>query len=140
MGRILAIDYGKKRVGLAITDREQKVAFPKKILSVNSEKDFLQKLKDIVASEEIEKIVIGLPKNRDGTLTPLGQQILQIAKTIQKNFNCPVDLIDETFTSKEAENFLIEMDVTRKKRQKLTDKIAAMLILRAYLEKNKNET
>jgi len=134
MGRLLAIDYGEKRVGLALSDAEQRIVFPAKNLNIKSENEFLLELKKIITAESIEKIILGVPKNRDGSLTSRGKQIIELAATIQKNFNCPVVLIDETFTSRQAEDFLIEMDVSRQTRKKITDKIAAVFILQSYLQ------
>jgi len=134
LGRILAIDYGQKRVGLAVTDPLKIIATG--LTTVHS-KDIFSYLELYLSKENIEKIVVGYPVN----LKNEGAQSLQfinpfIKKLIKKFPNTEIDTYDERFTSKMAQAAMIEGGLKKKDRQNkaLTDKISAVIILQSYLE------
>lgn len=134
MGRILAIDYGRKRVGIAVTDPLKIIA--NGLTTVHS-KDIFIFLEDYLKKEEVEIIVVGYPVN----LKNEGSQSLQfinpfIKKMINKFPDIIIDTYDERFTSKMAQAAMIEGGVKKKDRQNkaLTDKISAVIILQSYLE------
>ena len=134
MGRILAIDYGQKRVGLAVTDPLKIIATG--LTTVHS-KDIFSYLELYLSKENVEKIVVGYPVN----LKNEGAQSLQfinpfIKKLIKKFPNTEIDTYDERFTSKMAQAAMIEGGLKKKDRQNkaLTDKISAVIILQSYLE------
>ena len=132
--RILAIDYGSKRVGLALTDPLGFTIQPLPYLKYSSKNDFLGKLKSLVAGKGIEKNVLGMPVSLDGSLGAKALECRALAKKIKDFCSVPVDLQDESFTSREAEEILVEeLGLSRKKRKEARDSMAACLILKSYL-------
>ena len=136
MGRIMAIDYGTKRTGIAVTDEMQIIASG---LTTVATKDLLQFLSDYVGSENVDKIVVGLPKQMDNTASESEVAIQQFLKQLTKAMpNMPVDRVDERFTSKMAFQTMIDSGLKKKQRQNkaLIDEISATLILQSYLASN----
>jgi putative Holliday junction resolvase len=134
MGRIIAIDYGSKRVGLAVTDPLQIIASP---LDTVHSKDVIQFLKNYDQSEGIESFVLGMPKNLDGKDTNATQQVRQFHNLLKKQFpEKAVYLHDERFTSKMAMDAMIAGGMKKKDRREKgnIDKISASIILQSYLE------
>lgn len=133
MGRILAIDYGLKRTGLAVTDPLKIIATG---LTTVDSKELISFLKNYFAKEEVELIIIGEPKNMDNSDTHATPLVEKFIKELQKNFpNIPVQKADERFTSKLASRAMIEMGMKKKQRQDkaMVDKIAATIMLQDYL-------
>ncbi len=133
MGRILAIDYGTKRTGLAVTDEMQIIASGLTTVETN---DLLQFLEDYVASENVDKFVVGLPKQMDNTASESEVYIQKFLEKLTKVIpNIPVERVDERFTSKMAFQTIIDSGLKKKQRQNkaLIDEISATLILQSYL-------
>lgn len=133
MGRILAIDYGQKRVGLAVTDPLKITANGLDTIAVH---EIFNYLKQYTAKEDVEKFVIGLPKQMDGSESASMQYIHPFVVKLKKQFpDIDVVFIDERFTSVMAHNTMLEAGLKRKDRQNkaLVDKIAATIILQTYL-------
>ena len=133
MGRILAIDYGTKRTGIAVTDEMQIIASG--LTTVNT-KELLTFLTDYSASENVEKFVVGLPKQMDNTASESEIYIQKFLKQLAKILpDIPVERIDERFTSKMAFQTMIDSGLKKKQRQNkaLIDEISATLILQSYL-------
>ena len=133
MGRILSIDYGLKRTGIAVTDPLKIIATG---LTTVASKELITYLKDYFSREEVELIIIGEPKNWDDTDTHATPLVEKFIKELQKNFPAmPVIKVDERYTSKMAKDSMLEMGLTKKKRRdkKLVDKIAATILLQEYL-------
>lgn len=134
MARILAIDYGKKRTGLAVTDPLQIIATG---LTTIDTKDFIPFLKDYIAREPVEKIIIGMPLNMDDSPTHATPLVENAIRLLKKNFpDIPIETVDERFTSKMAKDAMLEMGLKKKQRRnkKLVDEIAATIMLQAYME------
>lgn len=134
MGRILAIDYGGKRTGLAVTDPLQIIA---SALDAVDSKELLPYLKNYLAKEHVDCIVVGEPKNLDGTATHATALAESFIAALQKNFpHIPVKRWDERFTSKMAQQAMVAGDFKMKDRRKKEniDKISATLILQEYLQ------
>ena len=134
MSRILAIDYGLKRTGLAVTDPLKIIATG---LTTVESKQLIPFLKDYFSKEEVELMIIGEPKNLDDSDTHVTQLVRNIIKELQKNFPAiPVKTVDERFTSKMASRAMIEMGLKKKQRQNkaLVDEIAATIMLQEYLK------
>ena len=134
MSRILAIDYGLKRTGLAVTDPLKIIATG---LTTVESKQLIAFLKDYFSKEEVELMIIGEPKNLDDSDTHATQLVRNIIKELQKNFPAiPVKTVDERFTSKMASRAMIEMGLKKKQRQNkvLVDEIAATIMLQEYLK------
>ena len=134
MGKILAIDYGKKRIGIAISDSKKSIAFPLKTIE---NKEIFLYLKEIIQSEKIEAIVLGEPKALNNKENILFLEIINFRKKIISLFSLPVHLVDERFTSKIASKIILDANIKKMKRRdkSLLDKVSASLILETYLKK-----
>jgi putative Holliday junction resolvase len=134
MPRILSIDYGRKRTGLAVTDPLKIIATG--LCTVETQK-LLVFLKDYFNREQVELAIIGMPVNWDDTATHATPLVQQFIKSFQKNFpSIPVKEVDERFTSKLASRAMIEMGMKKKQRQNkaMIDEIAATIMLQEYLQ------
>lgn len=134
MPRILAIDYGKKRTGLAVTDPLQMIATG---LTTVATHDLIPYLKKYLALEAVELFLIGDPKNLDGEATDATALVTECVRILQKNFpQIPVKKVDERFTSKLAFRSMIDSGLKKKDRQNkgLVDEISATIILQEYLQ------
>ncbi len=136
MARILAIDYGKKRTGLAVTDPLKIIASG--LTTVDTQQLF-EFLKDYVAKEDVEKIIIGLPYHLDGNPTDATPSVLHCIRRLKNSFPAiPIISVDEQFSSKMASRAMVEMGMKKKDRQKkeFIDEIAATLLLQEYMQAN----
>lgn len=133
--RYLGIDYGEKRTGLAICDANETLAAP--LTVINSQKALLQKIADITKKEDVEAIVVGLPLNMDDSQGPQARRILDFAKRLEEYVEIPIYFQDERLSSFDAEEKLAPINLTRGKKKKRIDAIAAAAILEAFLEQKK---
>jgi putative Holliday junction resolvase len=134
MGRILAIDYGKKRTGLAWTDPLQIIASG--IGSIDTETELESKLKEIIGKETIDRIVLGYPTRADGSDTHATQPVRDFQASLAAWFpDIPIHLHDERYTSKIAMQTMIETGVKKKQRcdKQLINQVSAVIILQEYL-------
>lgn len=125
--RILGIDYGSKRVGLAVSDETHTLA---RELVILSPKEFWQKIEEVVAAEEISRIIIGLPLNMSGEQTETTRNVQEFADKLEAKLNLPVEYMDERLSSVMAGNL--------PGGKKDIDSLAAQIILQNYLDKLKN--
>jgi putative Holliday junction resolvase len=132
--RILGIDYGQKRIGVAISDELGVVATPVDTLEENGVHAAVAAIAKIVTERGVGKIVVGLPRNMDGSLGPKAQETQAFVEKLEARVTVPIQLWDERLTTKAAERALIEADVSRKKRREVVDKLAAQMILQSYLD------
>ncbi|MEN0660176.1 Holliday junction resolvase RuvX [Caldifermentibacillus hisashii] len=134
--RILGLDVGSKTIGVAVSDELGWTAQGLKTIQIqeDEQKSGIPELEEIIREYGIEKIIVGLPKNMNGTIGPRGEISLQFAKLLKNRFSLPVELWDERLTTMAAERILLTADVSRKKRKKIIDKMAASLILQSYLD------
>ena len=134
MGKILAIDYGKKRIGIAISDSKKSIAFPLKTIE---NKEIFLYLKEIIQSEKIEAIVLGEPKALNNKENILFLEVINFRKKIISLFSLPVHLVDERFSSKIASKIILDANIKKMKRRdkSLLDKVSASLILETFLKK-----
>ena len=135
MGRILAIDYGLKRTGIAVTDPLQIIATG--LCTVETPK-LVKFLKEYLSKEEVERIVIGMPANLDDSDTHATPIVKKFIEQLHKQFpTIPVTEVDERFTSKMASQAMIDMGMKKKQRQgkAMVDEIAATIMLQEYLNK-----
>ena len=135
MPRIISIDYGLKRTGLAVTDPLQIIATG---LTTVESKQLISFLKDYFSREEVELIIIGEPKNWDDTDTHATPLVEKCIKNLQKNFPAiPIKKVDERYTSKMAKDAMLEMGLKKSQRRnkKLVDEIAATILLQEYLQR-----
>ncbi len=135
--RYLAIDYGTKRTGLAVCDPSETIVSP--LTVIEDRKNLVEKILKIIASENIEAVVLGLPLNMDGTTGSQAKMTTQFAEELKKHTNVPVYFQDERLSSFVAEEKLAPAEFTRKKKAKRLDAIAAAQILEAFLEQKKSK-
>ncbi|WP_144486712.1 Holliday junction resolvase RuvX [Bacillus pumilus] len=134
--RILGLDLGTKTLGVAISDEMGWTAQGIETIKIDEAGgDFgLSRLSEIVSQYGMDKIVLGFPKNMNGTVGPRGEASQSFAKVLENTYNVPVVLWDERLSTMAAEKMLISADVSRQKRKKVIDKMAAVMILQGYLD------
>jgi putative Holliday junction resolvase len=138
MPRILALDYGTKRVGVAVTDELQIIASG--LTTVHSS-DLIQFITDYIQKEKVETIVVGEPKTLSNEKTDSSHEIEKLMKNLVKKFpNQKIDKMDERFTSKLAKQAILMSGAKKKKRQQkeLVDEVSATIILQSYMQMNEN--
>jgi len=133
--RYLAIDYGTKRTGLAICDAAETIVSPLAVLE--SQKELIKKIADVVKTEGVEAIVIGLPLNMDDSEGTQAKLVIKFADQLKQHLNIPIHFQDERLSSFSAEDKLASADFTRGEKKKRLDAIAAAEILDAFLEQKK---
>ncbi len=134
--RCLGLDLGTKTLGLAMSDKSNLIASPYKVLRWDGE-DYNILFNDldlIIKENSITDLVLGLPKNMNNTLGFAAERSLKFKEALENRYNLPVILIDERLSTVEATNYLLSADVSRKKRKKVVDGIAASIILDTYLK------
>jgi len=136
--RLLGLDLGSKRIGVAICDDRQTIATPFKTLNKESAKKFINELKLIIKENSIEGIIVGNPINMDGTLGPASQSIKDICNNVLINVDVPVCLWDERLSTVGAFNLSNQLDVNVSKKVKNIDKNAAAFILQGAIDYLKN--
>ncbi|MEH7490776.1 Holliday junction resolvase RuvX [Neobacillus niacini] len=134
--RIMGLDVGSKTVGIAISDELGWTAQGLKTLKIDEEKSKFgfDEIGQLIKEYGISQVVIGLPKNMNGTIGPRGEASKRYAEEIENQFAVSTILWDERLTTMAAERVLLEADVSRKKRKKVIDKMAASMILQGYLD------
>lgn len=132
--RILGLDYGDRKIGVAISDAFGWTAQGVEVIDRKRTKDVGARIVELVQELEVTEIVVGLPKNMNGSVGPRGQLSMEFAESLKESVRLPVHLWDERLTTVSAERTLIEADVSRKKRKLVVDKMAASLILQNYLD------
>ncbi|MDQ0975741.1 putative Holliday junction resolvase [Bacillus niacini] len=134
--RIMGLDVGSKTVGIAISDELGWTAQGLKTLKIDEEKNKFgfDEIGQLIKEYGISQVVIGLPKNMNGTIGPRGEASKRYAEEIENQFSVSTILWDERLTTMAAERVLLEADVSRKKRKKVIDKMAASMILQGYLD------
>ena len=137
MGKILGVDFGEARTGLAITDSLQIIASPFKTLKYKDINKLINKLADIIYSEDIEKIVVGLPIGTSGKDTRRTKITRKFINKLKNSLNIPVEMFDERFSSDEARDILIQQGIKTGHAKAKVDSTAAAIILRRYLDDQK---
>ena len=135
--RVIGLDLGDKTLGIATSDTSQTIASAYKTIRFqnNDFENALDKLKEVVLELNPEKIILGLPKNMDGSIGFQAQKVLDFKTKIEEEIKIEVVLIDERLTSKMADSLMINASLSRKKRKSKIDKVAATLILQSYLDR-----
>jgi len=133
--RILGLDYGTKTLGVAISDESKMIATSLQTLVYTDEKKLIEDLKQVVSQYQLETIVLGLPKNMNNSLGERAEATIRFKSVLESVFDVPVILEDERLTSVIANSYLLQADVSRKKRKKVVDKMAASIILQSYLDR-----
>lgn len=134
--KVLALDIGKKRIGVACCDRLEIAASPFSV--VKAGRTAVDEVLKIIANEAVEIVVIGLPVSFDGVERESCERARYFKNELEKKTTLPIDFFDERFTSKIAEASLIETGMRREQRREVIDAVAASLILRSYLDFRRN--
>ncbi|MBC8588470.1 Holliday junction resolvase RuvX [Paratissierella segnis] len=137
MERILGLDVGDKTIGVALSDPLQLTAQGLTTIRRESKVKDFSVLESYIDEFQVKKIVVGLPKNMNGTIGLQGEKVIKFADMVKNKFKVDIIYIDERLTTVAAERLLIEGDVRREKRKKVIDKIAATYILQTYLDMEK---
>ncbi|HET8580516.1 MAG TPA: Holliday junction resolvase RuvX [Nitrospiraceae bacterium] len=132
--RILALDPGSKRIGVALSDELGWIAQPLETYERQSVDRDVAHIHQLVRQHDVGKVVMGLPLQLDGRMGAQAEGVQRLIETLQRTLNVPVIAWDERLTTKAAEQMLIEADVSRKKRKGAVDRVAAALLLQSYLE------
>jgi putative Holliday junction resolvase len=133
----MALDFGDKRIGVAISDSLGITAQGKDFIRRTDLKRDLEDIIGYITQYNVTELVVGMPKNMDGSLGKRAQKTQAFINFLENNLDLPIKAWDERLTSVEAERVLIEADVRRARRKKVIDKLAASIILRSYLEAHK---
>jgi len=137
--RVMGLDVGNKTIGVALSDLLGWTAQGLEVIRRRGIEYDLDRLAEIIDVHEVAKVVVGLPKNMNGTLGPQSEAVQEFVAAFQGRFPMPVAMWDERLTTVAAEKLLIEADVSRAKRRQVIDKMAAVLILQGYLDRAAKE-
>jgi putative Holliday junction resolvase len=132
--RILGIDYGTKRLGLAISDDKETMALPYLVIETEKAEQQISQIRHIVESERIGKIVIGLPYKHDDTIGRRAENVLSFAEELKKNLSIPIETYDERLTTVQSQELLRDVKSSREKKRRNINAVAAQLILQGYLD------
>ena len=135
--RYLSIDYGNKNTGLAICDQTETIVSP--LVSLPTTKDLIGKIIEIVKAENIKAIVLGMPLNMDDSIGPQAKKVQVFADKLEKLINVPVFFQDERLSTFAAREKMIPMELTRKKKKRRIDALAAAEILQAFLDSKRSK-
>jgi putative Holliday junction resolvase len=132
--RVLAIDHGTKRMGIAISDELKLIAQPLEFIPSEPFSKFLARLQQLIREKEVDLILVGLPRNMDGSHGPAAQKVQEFVAALKAEVSPPIQTWDERLTSVQANRFLIEAEVRRADRKKKVDQTAAAILLQSYLD------
>jgi putative Holliday junction resolvase len=132
--RILAIDHGSKRIGIAVSDELKMIAQPLEFILAEPFPAFLARLQELIRDKEVESILVGLPRNMDGSYGPAAQKVQEFVVALKGVLSVPIKTWDERLTSAQANRLLIQGNVRRDKRKEKVDKMAAAILLQSYLD------
>lgn len=132
--RIMGIDYGTKRIGVAVSDPSCTMAHPLDTVPVRPDGSHVEQLGKIARDYGVTRVVVGLPINMDGSVGESAKKATEFSQALHHALNVPVELWDERLTTSEAHDLLIRLEVKGRKRRRIIDKIAAGIILQSYLE------
>jgi putative Holliday junction resolvase len=132
--RILAIDHGTRRMGIAVSDELKMVAQPLEYIPAEPFADFLSRLRELLREKEVELMLVGMPRNMDGSYGPAALKVQDFVAALKNAVTVPVKTWDERLTSVQANRLLIQANVRRDKRKEKVDKMAAAILLQGYLD------
>jgi putative Holliday junction resolvase len=132
--RILALDHGAKRIGLALSDELQTIAQPIGFLAAKPMANFFAEVRKLIADKGVGEIVVGMPRNMDGSYGPSAEKVQWFIDILRKEIAVPIKTWDERLTSVQANRALVEAGVNRADRKEKTDAMAAAILLQSYLD------
>ena len=132
--RIIALDHGTVRIGVALSDELKMIASPLEFIPAEPFADVLTRLKALIREKEVELIVIGMPRNMDGSYGPAAEKVREFATALKDALAIPLKMWDERLTSTQANRMMAEGGVKRDKRKQKVDGMAAAIFLQSYLD------
>jgi putative Holliday junction resolvase len=132
--RILAIDHGTKRMGIAISDELGMIAQPLEFIPAEPFADFLERLNEILKQKPVELILVGMPRNMNGSYGPAALKVQEFVAVLKDAVTIPIQTLDERLTSVQANRFLTEAELGGRRRKEKVDKSAAAVLLQGYLD------
>jgi len=132
--RILALDHGTVRIGVALSDELKMIATPLEFIPAEPFANVLARLKQLIQEKEVELILIGMPRNMNGSYGPAALKVQEFVGVLKETIAIPIKTWDERLTSAQANRFLIEANVRRDQRKQKVDKTAAAILLQSYLD------
>ncbi|MDX1953682.1 MAG: Holliday junction resolvase RuvX [Verrucomicrobiota bacterium] len=132
--RVLAIDHGTVRMGIAISDELGMIAHPLEFIPAEPFNAFLERLKTVIQEKQVELIIVGMPRNMDGSYGPAALKVREFIGVLNETIAIPIRTWDERLTSTQANRYLIDADVKRKDRKEKVDKMAAAILLQSFLD------
>ncbi|MBI4974728.1 MAG: Holliday junction resolvase RuvX [Candidatus Omnitrophica bacterium] len=135
--RVMGLDVGTKRIGVAVSDELMLTAQGRATIERKSLDSDLSHIDDLIKNNNISEVIVGLPLNMDGTYSAKTKEVIEFLDHLLKILKIPVKTWDERLTSVQAERVLLEADLSRRKRKRLSDKLAAQVILQSYLDSQK---
>src|SRR5208337_3782147 len=132
--RILALDHETKRIGVAVSDETRTIAQPLEFIPAEPFAGFLERLKQLIREKEVDLILVGLPRNMDGSYGPAAEKVQIFVAALKDAVVVPVKTLDERLTSAQANRVLIQGGVRRDKRKEKVDKMAAAILLQSHLD------
>lgn len=133
--RLMGLDVGDKTIGVAVSDLLGLTAQGVETIMRTSNKAAINRIRELISEKDVKKIVVGLPKNMNGSLGPQGEKVLSFVKKLEEKIDIEIVYQDERLTTVAAEKMLVSADVSRKKRKKVIDKVAAVYILQGYMDR-----
>lgn len=132
--RILAIDHGTRRMGIAVSDELKLIAQPLEYIPAEPFAEFLARLKELLREKEAELILVGMPRNMNGSYGPAALKVQDFVAALKNAVTVPIRTWDERLTSAQANRYLLEGNVRRQDRKQKVDKMAAAILLQSYLD------
>lgn len=134
MSTILGIDYGRKRIGVAMSDVGRRIASPLSTIDASKNAPAVASIKSLAEKHGAGEIVVGLPRDMNGSLGPMARETMNFVEELRTSVDVPVQTWDERLTTAQAEREMISADMTRAKRRQKLDKVAAQIMLQSYLD------
>lgn len=135
----MGLDLGTRNIGVAVSDETGTIAQGRDTIIREDDKSAIDRIMGVIDEFGVKEVVVGLPINMDGTLGERAEDSKLFARELERRTGLPVKLWDERLSTREAENIMLEADLTRKKRKKAVDRLAAQIILQGYLDSRRNE-
>jgi putative holliday junction resolvase len=132
--RVLAIDHGTKRMGIALSDETATIAQPLEFIPAEPFANFLARLKQLLTEKQVDQILVGMPRNMDGSYGPAALKVQEFVAVLKETIAIPIKTWDERLTSAQANRMLIQAEVRRDKRKQRVDAAAAAILLQSYLD------
>jgi putative Holliday junction resolvase len=132
--RILALDHGTVRVGVAVSDELKMIATPLEFIPAEPFAGVLERLRQLIREKEVELVLVGLPRNMDGSYGPAALKVQEFVAALRDAVAVPIKTWDERLTSAQANRFLIQGNVRREQRKQKVDKMAAAILLQSFLD------